>query len=135
MAGIGRAPKGEKPDSVDNLEKDYAESIAKIRALLGGRKDKNDIRDEERQKLRAEYSRAAQLARTLSQRVTDDEKRKKYEEQYKQLTAVAASYGSVITSRVPDTTFDDVKGLENVKKLVMSKRKINFHASGNGYMP
>lgn len=120
MAGIGRAPKSEKGDSVEKLEKEYAESIESIRKILGGRKDRNDLRDEERLKLRAEYSRAAQIARTLSQRVTGDEERKRYAEQYKQLSDVAASYGSVIKSRVPDTTFDDVKGLEDVKKLVKS---------------
>ena len=120
MAGIGRAPKSEKGDSVEKLEKEYAESIEAIRKILGGRKDRNDLRDEERLKLRAEYSRAAQIARTLSQRITGDEERKRYAEQYKQLSDVAASYGSVIKSRVPDTTFDDVKGLEDVKKLVKS---------------
>lgn len=120
MAGIGRAPKSEKGDSVEKLEKEYAESIESIRKILGGRKDRNDLRDEERLKLRAEYSRAAQIARTLSQRITGDEERKRYAEQYKQLSDVAASYGSVIKSRVPDTTFDDVKGLEDVKKLVKS---------------
>ncbi|HIZ02669.1 MAG TPA: ATP-binding protein [Candidatus Borkfalkia avistercoris] len=120
MAGIGRAPKSEKGDSVEKLEKEYAESVEAIRKILGGRKDRNDLRDEERLKLRAEYSRAAQIARTLSQRVTGDEERKRYAEQYKQLSDVAASYGSVIKSRVPDTTFDDVKGLEDVKKLVKS---------------
>ncbi len=120
MAGIGRAPKGENADSVEKLEKEYAETIANIRKILAGRKDRKDLRDEERLKLRAEYSRAAQIARTLSQRVTGEEERKRYDEQYKQLSDVAASYGSVINSKVPDTTFDDVKGLENVKKLVMS---------------
>lgn len=120
MAGIGRAPKNDKTDSVENLEKEYAESIDRIRKILGGRKDRNDLRDEERLKLRSEYSRAAQTARTLSQRVTGEEDRKRYAEQYRQLSDVAASYGSVINSKVPDTTFDDVKGLENVKKLVKS---------------
>lgn len=120
MAGIGRAPKGENADSVEKLEKEYAETIANIRKILAGRKDRKDLRDEERLKLRAEYSRAAQIARTLSQRVTGEEERKRYDEQYKQLSDVAASYGSVINSKIPDTTFDDVKGLENVKKLVMS---------------
>lgn len=120
MAGIGRAPKGENADSVEKLEKEYAETIANIRKILAGRKDRKDLRDEERLKLRAEYSRAAQIARTLSQRMTGEEERKRYDEQYKQLSDVAASYGSVINSKVPDTTFDDVKGLENVKKLVMS---------------
>ena len=120
MAGIGRAPKDDKTDSVEKLEQEYAASIAEIRRILGGRKDRNDLRDEEKSRLRSEYSHAAQVARTLSQRVTGDAERKKYAEQYKQLSEVAASYGSVMKAKVPDTTFDDVKGLENVKKLVMS---------------
>ena len=120
MAGIGRAPKDDKTDSVEKLEQEYAASIAEIRRILGGRKDRNDLRDEEKSRLRGEYSHAAQVARTLSQRVTGDAERKKYAEQYKQLSEVAASYGSVMKAKVPDTTFDDVKGLENVKKLVMS---------------
>lgn len=120
MAGIGRAPKDDKTDSVEKLEQEYAASIAEIRRILGVRKDRNDLRDEEKSRLRSEYSHAAQVARTLSQRVTGDAERKKYAEQYKQLSEVAASYGSVIKAKVPDTTFDDVKGLENVKKLVMS---------------
>lgn len=120
MAGIGRAPKDDKTDSVEKLEQEYAASIAEIRRILGGRKDRNDLRDEEKSRLRSEYSHAAQVARTLSQRVTGDSERTKYAEQYKQLSEVAASYGSVMKAKVPDTTFDDVKGLENVKKLVMS---------------
>ncbi|MDE5728552.1 MAG: ATP-binding protein, partial [Clostridia bacterium] len=32
----------------------------------------------------------------------------------------AASYGSSVKSKIPDTTFDDVKGLEDVKKIVES---------------
>ena len=35
MAGIGRAPKSEKGDSVEKLEKEYAESIEAIRKILG----------------------------------------------------------------------------------------------------
>ena len=115
MAGIGRAPKDDKTDSVEKLEQEYAASIAEIRRILGGRKDRNDLRDEEKSRLRGEYSHAAQVARTLSQRVTGDAERKKYAEQYKQLSEVAASYGSVMKAKAPDTTFGDVKGLENVK--------------------
>ena len=48
MAGIGRAPKDDKTDSVEKLEQEYAASIAEIRRILGGRKDRNDLRDEEK---------------------------------------------------------------------------------------
>ncbi len=121
MAGIGKAPKGDKAtESVENLEKQYAEVIANIRKILNGRKDKKDLTDEERRTLRTEYSRAAQITRVLSQRVTSEKDREEYAKQFKKLSDAAANYGSVINSQVPSTTFDDVKGLDNVKKLVQS---------------
>ena len=121
MAGIGKVKKEDKAeDSIESLEREFGESTDKIRQLLAGKKDKNSISEEVKTKLRAEYSRAAQIARTLSQRVTDEDEVKKYEDFFKRLSDAAASYGSVIKSRVPKTTFDDVKGLDNVKKLVKS---------------
>ena len=121
MAGIGKVKKEDKAeDSIESLEREFCESTDKIRQLLAGKKDKNSISEEVKTKLRAEYSRAAQIARTLSQRVTDEDEVKKYEDFFKRLSDRAASYGSVIKSRVPKTTFDDVKGLDNVKKLVKS---------------
>lgn len=121
MAGIGKVKKEDKAeDSIESLEREFGESTDKIRQLLAGKKDKNSISEEVKTKLRAEYSRAAQIARTLSQRVTDEDEVKKYEDFFKRLSDRAASYGSVIKSRVPKTTFDDVKGLDNVKKLVKS---------------
>ena len=121
MAGIGKIKKEDRAeDSIESLEREFGESTDKIRQLLAGKKDKNSISDEVKTKLRAENSRAAQIARTLSQRVTDEDEVKKYEDFFKRLSDRAASYGSVIKSRVPNTTFDDVKGLDNVKKLVKS---------------
>ena len=122
MAGIGKVKKEDKAeeDSIESLEREFGESTDKIRQLLAGKKDKNSISDEVKTKLRAEYSRAAQIARTLSQRVTDEDEVKKYEDFFKRPSDTGASYGSVIKSRVPKTTFDDVKGLDNVKKLVKS---------------
>lgn len=121
MAGIGKIKKSEdKEDSVEALERDFNATTDRIRQLLAGKKDRNKIADEVKAKLRSEYSRAAQIANTLSQRVTDEDEVKKYKDYFRRLSDMAASYGSVIKSRVPDTTFDDVKGLDNVKKLVKS---------------
>ena len=121
MAGIGKIKKSEdKEDSVEILERDFNATTDRIRQLLAGKKDRNKIADEVKAKLRSEYSRAAQIANTLSQRVTDEDEVKKYKDYFRRLSDMAASYGSVIKSRVPDTTFDDVKGLDNVKKLVKS---------------
>ena len=121
MAGIGRSSsKAEKTESIEELERDFNATTNKIRALRGGRKDRNDLPDEDRLKLRTEYSRAAHIAKTLSDRVTQEEQAKKYKKFFEQLSERAASYGSVIKSQVPETTLDDIKGLDHVKRLVKS---------------
>lgn len=109
-----------KKDGVEELENRLRQITDEIRKILGGKKDKKDVSDEEKSELRYKYSQAAQMARTLSNRCTDEEKSAKYAKFYKQLSDTAASYGSVIKSKVPDTTLDDVKGLDNVKALVKS---------------
>ena len=121
MAGIGKVKKDDKQeDSIESLQAEFNASTDKIRELNGGAKDKNKLSEDTKKKLRTEYLRAAQIARTLSQRCTNDDEVEKYTNYYKRLTERAASYGSVMQSRVPTTTFDDVKGLDNVKKLVKS---------------
>ena len=86
MAGIGKVKKEDKAeDSIESLEREFGESTDKIRQLLAGKKDKNSISEEVKTKLRAEYSRAAQIARTLSQRVTDEDEVKKYEDFFKRM--------------------------------------------------
>ena len=121
MAGIGKVKKDDKQeDSIESLVAEFNASTDKIRELNGGAKDKNKLSEDTKKKLRTEYLRAAQIARTLSQRCTNDDEVEKYTNYYKRLTERAASYGSVMQSRVPTTTFDDVKGLDNVKKLVKS---------------
>lgn len=120
MAAMGKKGSERETASLEELEKQFAEHTNAIRKVLGGRRDKRDLSLEDKQKLRAEYGMAAQTARALSERHTDAAKSKAYAEYFRQLSDVAASYGSVMKSRVPDTTFDDVKGLEGVKKLVKS---------------
>ncbi len=109
-----------KKDGIEELENRLRATTDDIRKILGGKKDKKDVSDDEKSELRAKYSQAAQIARTLANRCTDTEKSAKYSKFYKQLSEAAASYGSVIKSKVPDTTLDDVKGLDNVKALVKS---------------
>lgn len=107
-------------DTVEQLEKQLKKVTDEIRSILNGRKDKKELTDEEKLQLRGKYSQAAQISRTLSVRCTEDDKREKYKTFYKQLSDTAASYGSVIKNKIPDTTLDDVKGLDNVKALVKS---------------
>lgn len=109
-----------KKDSVEELEKRLRIVTEEIRTILNGRKDKKDVSDDDKSALRSKYSQAAQIARTLSTRCTETEKIERYSKFYKQLSDAAASYGSVLKNKVPNTTLDDVKGLDNVKALVKS---------------
>ncbi len=106
--------------TIPELEAEFGSATAEIRKILSSAKDRNDLKDESRLKLRGLYSKAAQLARTISDRVTDEKKREDYSVAFKKLSDAAALYGSVIKSRVPDTTLEDVKGLKDVKELVKS---------------
>ncbi|MCX4363055.1 MAG: ATP-binding protein [Clostridia bacterium] len=114
------AKDNQKKDGVEELEGRLRAVTDEIRGVLGGRKDKKDVSEEDKALLRSKYSQAAQIARTLSNRCTETEKIEKYSKFYKQLSDAAASYGSVIKNKVPDTTLDDVKGLDDVKALVKS---------------
>lgn len=129
MAIGGRAPeisgKGEgktevKEDSIGALKDKFKETTDKIRKIIGGRNDKKDFRQEERDELRRLYTTAARLAKDISNRVTDEADSAKYFDFYKKLSDSAASYGSVMKNEIPKTTMDDIKGLDNVKKLVDS---------------
>ncbi len=120
MAGIGKAAASDAQQSIEELEKQFNECTGKIRTLLAGKKDKRDLDDGVKRNLRTEYSRAAQIAKTLSMRVTDRDKSEIYAKYFEQLSNTAASYGSVMKSQVPKTTMDDIKGLDDVKALVKS---------------
>ncbi len=122
MARIGKASPTTPTvkETVEDLKHSFTKTTDNIRKLLGNEKDKNNISLENKQKLRAEYGKAAQLARSLSQRVTDEKESAEWEDKFKKLSDRAASYGSVMRSIKATKTFDDVKGLDNVKNLVKS---------------
>ncbi len=121
MSGFGKkGPSNPDGQSVEELEKQYAATVDKIRAILAGRKDKRDLSNADKSKLRTEYLRASQLAQKLSTRHTDNDKVEKYKQDAVKLSARATEYGSAINSKIPSTTFDDVKGLDEVKKIVKS---------------
>lgn len=113
---------GGTPDkfTIEELEKQFTECTDRIRAVIGGRKDLGDLRSEEKQKLATEYLRASQLAHKLAERSADAAEAEKYRDFEKRLGDRARVLGSAIKSKIPDTTFEDVKGLDDVKKLVKS---------------
>ena len=109
-----------KGDTIESLKQKYEEIKNTIRGILSGRNDKKEFSDEEKRELRSLYSHAAQVSFTLSQRCVSQEESEKYADESRRLAARAKEYGSVMSSKIPTTTFDDVQGLENVKKLVKS---------------
>lgn len=106
--------------SIEELKNELEELASKINKLLNKYTDKKDISVEDRQSLRIEYSKAANIAKSIYTRTLDEEEKVKYKNYYDKLVEKATSYGSIMTKEIPDTTFDDVKGLENVKSLVKS---------------
>ena len=122
MSGLGKnaGGKAQSEESLDELKAQFEESKNKIRKLVDGRKDKKDIPTEEKNKLSTEYLRASMLAKKIASRTTDNAEAEKYKDYSKKLGDAAASYGSSVKSKIPDTTFDDVKGLDDVKKIVES---------------
>ncbi|MDE6372866.1 MAG: AAA family ATPase [Clostridia bacterium] len=122
MAGIGKnsAAPSDKADSIEELKKQFDISHDKIAKIKNNRKDRNDLTREEQSELRREYLRMAQIAKTLSSRLNDEDEANKFAAYVPKLTERAQQYGSSVSSAVPKTTFDDVKGLDNVKKLVKS---------------
>ncbi len=106
--------------SIDSLKQEYNEAISKIRKVLGGQKDRDKLSIEDKNELRTLYMKASGCAKTLADRITDEKESEEFRNNHKKLSEKAASYGSAIKNITPKTTFDDVKGLENVKKLVKS---------------
>ena len=112
--------------TVEELKQDFATAVAKIRAILNGRTDKNSLSEEDKQKLCIEYTNAANIARILGQRCIDEQEAADFTAKGKQLAAKAKSYGSVM-GEIPKTTFADVKGLEHVKRMVESFTYMSEH--------
>ena len=108
----------EGKNQLDNLLKEFNGVVQDIRKILSSKPDKNQLSLEEKRTLRTEYLHAANVAKKISERSTDREDSAKYKKFNEQLSKEAERYGSVIQTRIPETTLDDVKGLENVKKLV-----------------
>ena len=124
MAGIGRANKKEDNGvtkvSIEELERQFDEYKLRVHSKIKNVKDKYDLPDEIKAELRADYSKMAQIAKTIASRATSEEKVAKYEEYYKKASDAASKYGSVIKSSKPEHTMDDIKGQDNVKALVSS---------------
>lgn len=120
---IGVHPKDEGgatkiDNSLDALRKECGEVHLKIKKLLEGNSDKNQMDSDKKAQLRREYSNLARIALEISKRTTDTSESEKYAEWYKKASDAASSYGSIIRKSGSGKTLDDVKGLKEVKAMV-----------------
>jgi len=74
------------------------------------------------------YIDAGQIAKKLSEVIKDKKESGVFKEYYTKLSDKATSYGSLIKSKIPDTSIDDVKGLQEAKDLIKSFIFISKHS-------
>ncbi|MBO7214711.1 MAG: hypothetical protein J6V66_04355, partial [Clostridia bacterium] len=107
MSGIGR--KGSenttsKEKTLEQLIQEFDDAMAKIRGLIGNRKDKNQMTPEEKRTLRSEYNLAAKISKKIYERAeNDDELEKKFKDLHKRCLDKAESYGSIMKRETPKT--------------------------------
>jgi len=121
MSNLGKDSGTEKAQkSYEELIKEFTITTNKIRDLKAKNPDRSAIKEEVKASFRNYYVKAAQLAQAISERTTDSKEREDYKIYHSKLSDEATLYGSVIKGKIPKTTFDDVKGLDEVKNLVKS---------------
>lgn len=106
--------------NLDELKQKLQHSVDEIRTKLNGKKDFNELPETLRQELRLLYTDAARMAKDISQRATDQKQIEEYTAHAKFFTSRAQALGSVMKGDVPNTSFDDIKGLDKIKKLAKS---------------
>ena len=122
MSGIDKPVNGEDGKvTIDQLKSDFDAAMVKIRGIIGTRKDKNQMSSEEKNELRVEYMRAANIAKKIYERATnDDALEEKFKDLHKRCLDKAEGYGAIMKREVPKTTLDDIKGQQDVKNLIAS---------------
>jgi SpoVK/Ycf46/Vps4 family AAA+-type ATPase len=121
MSNLGKDSGTEKAQkSYEELIKEFTITTNKISDLKAKNPDRSAIKEEVKASFRNYYVKAAQLAQAISERTTDSKEREDYKIYHSKLSDEATLYGSVIKGKIPKTTFDDVKGLDEVKNLVKS---------------
>ena len=129
MASIGEAGPQKPRITIEECKAEIqklGEEINKIKSNPRI-KDNRDFSDEERKKLRKNYERCAELSSTISRLTTDNDESVKFREKEKLFSTRAHMYGSIRSSKIPSTTYDDVKGMEAEKKLVKSFEFVANH--------
>lgn len=131
MAGMekeGKAAPAKSAESIESMTQRFQQIVAEIAGIQKGRKEVSQLKADEKKPLSRLYTKAALLAKKISESaIGDDALSASYKDKYDRLTQKAEALGSTITGKVPDMTFDDIKGLENVKKVVKSFQYMASH--------
>lgn len=118
--GIKPNTSGEKGEdnSLSRLKAEFDETYRRIKGLLVGVGDIDQLDRDKKAKLRSEYSNLARLAQTISKRTTSTDEREKYDKLCQMARKEAVSYGSIMTQSSKRIRLEDVKGLKEVKAMV-----------------
>ncbi|MBR5044662.1 MAG: ATP-binding protein [Clostridia bacterium] len=122
MTSIGEA-KPDKPGmSIEECKNEIQKLGEEIKRIRDNPKikDNRDFSEEEKKKLCKNYERCADLANRIAKLSKDNDESVKFREKAKLYDNRAQTYGSSRSAKHPTTTFDDVKGLDDVKKTVES---------------
>ena len=130
MADITRKkPSDDNEISINELREKYEEVKGEIRKIIKENPDRNSLEEEQKRTLRVKYAAAAGYAKKLSERVTNPEESAQKLNEYKVLADRAQSYGSLAKRDfTKNTSFEDIKGLDEVKKMVKSFVYMSEHA-------
>ena len=113
--------------NLDEQKLALQKTVDEIRKKLGGKTDFNELPDTLKQELRLLYTEAARISKDISKRSTDKKQIEEFDGHFKFFTSRAQALGSVMKAEIPDKTFDDIKGLEKIKKLAKSFIFILFY--------
>ena len=119
---LGVKPNGSGAKGEDNslvaLKQEFDETYKRIKELLGGTSDIDQLDRDKKAKLRTEYSNLARLAKTISQRTTNTDEREKFDKLCQMARKEAVNYGSIMAQSTKRIRLEDVKGLKEVKAMV-----------------
>lgn len=123
MAGIGKSTNksgGKAGEDVTALRRELDALKGKVVSARKNRALKDITDDKEKRELRSLYLQIAGVARKLAETVDDMDLANSYRNDFDTSCELAQKCGSSVNSRIPKTTFDDVKGMDEVKKLIKS---------------
>ena len=122
MSSIGEAKPQGKGMSLDECKAKIKTLADEIRKIKNNPKikDNRDFSEGDRETLRKNYEQISKLAKKVARLSKNEDEIAEFENTSKRAIKQAQLYGSNLSAKHPTTTYDDVKGLEDVKKLVRS---------------